>query len=383
MSRAAKRRVWPIALALALGSAAVIAAASDGRSYAQRLLHLELSQRLPSLSSALEGESDAVKIVFIAYAEDEPLWLNARLALLKYGDDAREPLAEQGLEPEFQHALREYGPDMLLPVIYFRQHGYFLSRWKRQAESGYQTLAEWWRDEVQPGEVMPDEAALQRADGARAVEFVNDEGYDFIQQFTRNPASGEIDWLNTERISRGMTNLLLGDTKRWEALRARGEEVPSAVMFGSVLEMGSLGLLAAGPAIKALSGGSRMARWGIASRSPSAAATSSARASRVALAARRGVTAVTWLAGSRWAKVAGGAALAYLVIKHPTLLNGVGNALAWALGIPAWLGVAAVWFCVLAPLYCLARPFLRLLGGVIRSCLKVSGWVRRSAVSSG
>ncbi|MCO6440344.1 MAG: hypothetical protein J5I81_04505, partial [Nitrococcus mobilis] len=111
-----------VLLILALGAAGLITVGANSEPYAHRLQRVALQEALPQLAGVFAHESAAVKAVFLRYAGDEALVLNARLALLRYPEKTRRILSLYGMDPAFQEILAAYGPSVIPPIDYFLDH---------------------------------------------------------------------------------------------------------------------------------------------------------------------------------------------------------------------------------------------------------------------
>jgi len=113
---------------VALLAAAAIGYSSVSMSYPEKLIRLQVMQRLGPIDPRIADEPLAVQALLLDYADEadevqtdgkrggNELVLKAWLALLKYPAQSREVLQLYGAEPEFQAILRAHG-DSVVPVI--------------------------------------------------------------------------------------------------------------------------------------------------------------------------------------------------------------------------------------------------------------------------
>jgi len=177
-----------------------------------------------------------------------------------------------------------------------------------------------------------------------AVNFANKEGQDFTGQFVVGVDGSSIEWIWTERITEGVTQFFTSGIRTLES-RYRTDQ---SIRMGDV-GWAAVDALIIGSAVKFLKAGRAAAST---ARASSVTARSAAYSSRLA---RAGRMASVMVSNAKWPAVA---ALAYVVVKHPALLNDVFAGAARALGVPAWMVQVPGWFLVLLPLLLLTRWLL-------------------------
>ncbi|WP_353981528.1 hypothetical protein [Salinicola endophyticus] len=390
---------WILKSALiALLFAAGIVLVASPQAFDQRLVSLEAQRALPSQAPMLARESPALNAVFLAIADDPSLWMSARLAILHYGDAARDVLVDYGLDPAFQQVLARYGADSVLPVIYYREHDiatlrlqHWLGERYREASSRFD---QWWGEERaaaeadsgrqdsagdgaqdetghapqaraqddQPAELTP----LMR--GRLAIAALAVEGHDLLREFVIGP-DGEVTRVQSERLVSDIGDLFTSGVRDLERQWRRGESI-DAVDVG----WAGVDLLVMASAVKVLRAG-RALRAGAAVEGQGVRA-----ASRGVLVGGRFATL------SRGAKVAAVAGSAYLVVRHPSLISAAGASAARWLGWPVWLGQFGVWLVVLWPLLIVTRfvyrwvlaPMLWLLVPLLKMTSRTPRWLARS-----
>jgi hypothetical protein len=245
-----------------------------------------------------------------------------------------------GAEPEFQDVVLTYGEAVLPPLAYFMDHDLTSLELRR-------VLGERWQDikrlidrwagngpEIETGvesaPVLTDEER-----GWYAINFLREEGYDFLGQFTVTE-DGAVKWVQTERLLEGLSGLLFGGVRDLEAKWQREEEILAADLGWAALDVAviaaSVKLLKATRAVKAAAPG---------------AVRAGGFSGRVAVFGS-GVLARGGRLGVAVARYGAVPAAVYLMVRYPSLINTTLAELADRLGVPPkavqfffWL--AAVW----------------------------------------
>ncbi|MGP1613659.1 MAG: hypothetical protein ACTS5Y_01115 [Pollutimonas bauzanensis] len=337
-----------------------------------QLLHLQVEQVMPEMASELSGEPDELQALFLAYAEDPVLLAKARIALLRYPDMARPIFAMLGESREFQDVLRSYGEDVVLPIHYFLTHEVFTLELMRgmseTARSALNTVRRLWNDsapaEAAEAPAAPEApgagAALSSEERGRyAVQFLKAEGYDFLGQFVISPA-GEVAWVQTERVLEGINSFFAGGVKGLETKLRRDETIAAGDLGWAALDV-AIGV----SALKVL----RMGRAGAAG---GRSLTFSERSAALGSGLWRG-SAV----GARLVKYGAPAVLAYIAIRHPSVINSLLGSAAEKLGLPAGLVQVVGWTLVLLPILLLLRFILRPLAWAMAGLAGLLRWLDR------
>lgn len=325
---------------VSLLTAALIATVAGGQPFAEGLVRAEAEAAAPEAAPLLKNASPAINAVFVDYAGDTELMLNARLALLRYPAMSAEILPRYGHEAEFKKILRAFGPAVMPPIQYFldnRVDSLALMQAAGRAINGTSgALSAWWSGEPTTDErpdAPPPELGPSRR-GWYAVNFINEGGHDFLGQFAVNEAN-EVAWVQTERITEGISRFFTSGIRSLEAgLRTQGRATTEDYLWAGLdlaVVLGTAKLVRAGRGV-----------------SRTAAAASSGRVTRATLAARtvsRGTR--TALRVGRWGVPIG---IGYAVIRHPSLISGLGAQAAALLGVPAWPVQLVLWTLVLWPL---------------------------------
>jgi hypothetical protein len=360
------RLVRPFTLTLA--GAALIATMAGSQSFAEGLIRAEARTATPEAAPVLDRASPAVNAVFLDYADDAELLLNARLAMLRYPGMSAEILALYGTEPEFRAILRRFGPAVMPPIQYFLTHRVdslaVMQATGRAIDGTGAAISDWWHgrsaseDEAAPA--VPELGPSRR--GWYAVNFINQGGHDFLGQFRVGEAS-EVTWVQTERLTEGISRFFTSGIRSLEtSLRTEGAATTQDYLWAGLdlaIVLGTAKLLRAGRG---------------ASRTPAAAA--GGRVSRASLTAgtvSRGTRAA--LRVGRWGVPI---AVGYAVIRHPSLISGLGARAAALLGLPAWPVQFVIWSLVLWPvIWLLSRLWRWLLRPTARVCIVTGRGLRR------
>ncbi|NGM86332.1 hypothetical protein G5B35_03335 [Parapusillimonas sp. SGNA-6] len=347
---------------LALLAAVFIARLYPPMPLEARLMHLQLAEVVPDAADELVAESAELQALFLAYAHDPVLMAKARLALLRYPDKARSIFQMLGETQEFQDALRRYGEDITLPIHYFVTHEVatleLLRSLSESAQSALDAIRRLWDGSV-PSQAAQSGALSPEARGRYAVQFILAEGYDFLGQFVISPA-GDVGWVQTERILEGINQFFVGGIKGLETKLRREESVAASDVAWAAVDV-ALGVTA----LKVL----RLGKAGVAAGRP---LTFSQRTAALGSGLWRGS-----VVGSRLVKYGAPAVLAYVAIRHPSMINSMLGSAAEALGLPVTLVQVIGWTLVLLPVMLLLRFLLGPLawiGAGVAACLR---WLDR------
>jgi hypothetical protein len=351
---------------LAAAGAVWLVGGPSAPSYEDQLIGVAVRQSFGDAAPQVAAEPLEVQALLLDYADNEQLVLKARLALLRYPDLARRILPIYGGETEFQVVLLTYGEAALPPIAYFMDHELTsleirraLSERVERARLLYARLVGAPVDAAPPvTEPVPELTAEDR--GWYAVHFLLDEGYDFLGQFTVDP-EGKADWVQTERVTEGVTNLFLGGIRGLEAKWRQG-----AVIEGSDLGWAALDMVVIASSVKLL----KAVRAGRAVAPGVAAARTGGFSGRVALFGSR-VLARGGRLGLAVARYGAIPAAVYLMFRYPQLINSTLAELGDWLGVDPWLVQFLFWFVTLSVIMRLALFLLGPLSWVLRSL----GWM--------
>ncbi|RUR28136.1 hypothetical protein [Vreelandella nanhaiensis] len=356
-----------IVLVIALVLAGGLSALASSEAFETRLVRMETQQALPSIKATLAQESADLNAVFLHYASDQALWMNAHLAILRYGDIARVALLEYAALPEFQQMLVRFGPDAVLPIIYYRDHDIATLRAQHWVGEHYQQLSRWWKEKTEEVQRQggPTEVAAWSPyrRGQMGIALLNAEGHGLLNQFVVD-SEGDVHWLQSERVVAALSDFFTSGIRNLENQWRRDEAIDTADVGWAGVD-----LLLMASTIKVLRAG-RVARG---------ARVGSIEVQSARAGLRQGIVASGGRFASlpRIAKVVAVATTAYVVVRHPSLVSALGANVAKWLGLPVWLGQFAVWFLVLLPVLLVVRvvwrfivaPALWLLVPLLRFCI--------------
>ncbi|MDN5871172.1 MAG: hypothetical protein L0H73_10710 [Nitrococcus sp.] len=378
-----------VLLLLSIAAAALITIGVNPEPYEHRLQRVAVQETLPRLADTLAHEPAAVNAVFLRYAGEEALVLNARLALLRYPVKTRRILSLYGTQPAFQAILARYGSNVIPPIDYFVRHDIGTLKLMELAGDARSAAIRFWNDdaptnsEPTPADTEPLLSAIDR--GRYAIAFIREEGHDFLGQFVVE-STGEVHWIQSERVLEDINWFFAGGIRSLEIKHRKDEEVGTPDYLWAGVDV-----LAPVAAVKAL----RVARTGAATAGAGVKTTATAgigaRTAESAVLLRRTAALGPKLIragglGGRIAKYGAIAATVYIVLRHPSLITGLAGEVARIAGLPAWTVQLGVWSVILLPALYLAvfllrlgLPPLRFLAITVAGCL---AWIDGSGERS-
>jgi hypothetical protein len=351
---------------LAVAAAAWLAGGPPAPPYTDQLLGVAVRQTFAEAAPQIASEPPEVQALLLDYADRPELLLKARSALLRYPDLARRLLPLYGSEPEFQGILLDYGEAVLPPIAYFMDHDLTSLELRRALGEQVETIRHFYGRFIgspsQPTASDPPPALTPELRGWYAVNFLHEEGYDFLGQFTVS-ADGKADWVQSRRVLEGMTDLFLGGIRGLETKWRRGDEIENGDLGWAALDVAVIAAsvklvkaVRAARAIAPVAGGASTEAMGISTRVALFGSRVLARGSRLGIAV------------ARYGAVP---AAAYLMIRYPSLINATMAELAGWLGLEPWAVQFLFWFLVASVTLRLA---LFLLGPLSRA-LRGLGWL--------
>jgi hypothetical protein len=358
------KRLFLVAMA-AIATALLLSWVWRPMPYEERLVQLQVEQLLPEYAADLRNEPVELRAQFIDYAGDPLLVTKARLALLRYPEMARRILDLYGADAEFQTVLRDYGEHAIPPIHYFLTHDVRTVEWMKQAGETARAMEEKARRLGGERQAGPEEPAAARSSDVKltdeergwyAVLFIQDEGHSFLGQFAVR-ADGEVVWIQTERFLEGANALFFGGIRTLETKSRLDQPI----------ELKDVGWAAADVAVGV--GVLKVLRLGRSATVAGKSMNFSQRSLALSPALLKG-SAVA----ARLAKYGAPVVVAYLALRHPSVLNSMLGLLAEAVGLPVLLVQALGWTLVLLPLLYLIVLLLRPLAAVL-VCL--GGGLRR------
>ncbi len=367
-----KKALWICLLAILV--AALVSYRSDPVPVDHRLISIQAQEKLPYFDG-LKEEPIELQAALIDLGDDPLLLLKARAALMVYPDMARSVFPLYAAEPEFQRVLRRHGEHILPPIDYFLKNPVSTLEWMNTASVQFQRVRDYVNelhgrpittepDQLDSGPLTPAER------GWYAINFIDREGADFLGQFQVSP-EGDIQWVQTERITEGVTEFFTSGIRQLESsYRMDGEVTAGDIGWASV------DVLVFASAVKFLRAGRAAAKT-----------TQGARVSTrsAALAARVTGSAHLLLRSAKYARWPAVIGVGYLVITHPGLINDFFAGVAEVLGISPLAMQIFGWLIILVPgfyiLSWLLLPTIALLRGLLGALYWLSG--RRLGPGSG
>ena len=355
---------------VAVAGAAWLVEGPSAPTYEDQLIGVAVHQSFGDSATEIAVEPLEVQALLLDYADNELLLIKARLALLRYPDLARRILPIYGGEPDFQMVLQTYGEAVLPPIAYFMEHDLASLEVRRvlanRAEEAKLLYAQLMG--ASQGDAPPDKAPVfeltAEGRGWYAVNFLLEDGYDFLGQFAVTP-EGKAEWVQTKRVTDGLMDLLFGGVQGLETKWRLGEEIKGSDLGWAALDVvviaSTLKLLKAARAGRAVAPGSYAGR---------AAVRTGGFSRRVArfgsrLLARGGRLGVTI------ASYGAIPAAVYLMFRYPSLINATLAELGGWLGVEPWALQFLFWFVVISVIMRLALFLLGPLSWVLRSL----GWM--------
>ena len=330
---------------LAAASAAWVTGGSSTRSYENAMIAVAVRQAFGDAASQVAVEPLDVQALLLDYADSQPLLLQARLALLRYPDLARRILPIYGEEPEFQEVLLKYGEASLPPIGYFMDHDLTSLAIRRALGARLEEVKLLYgRLRGTPADTAAAAPVVRltvEARGWYAIQFLRDDGYDFLGQFAIM-RDGEAVWVQTERVTEDLSSFFLGGVRSLETKWRQGRTI----------EGSDLGWAALDAAVIASSAKLVRAAWmGRAAATGADAGVTAGRSAAFSARAARYGTRV--LAGSGRMGVAiaryGAVPVAvYLMFRYPSLINATLTELGTWLGVKPWLVQFVFWFVALS-----------------------------------
>lgn len=351
---------------LAAAGAFLLTTGASTPRYEDQMLRVAVRQTFGDSAPEVADEPLDIQALLLDYADDEPLLLNARLALLVYPNQARRILPIYGDEPEFQEVLLKYGEAALPPISYFMDHDLTslklrltMNEWVEQIRFMYGRLID------TPGDVttLPTETETRLSAEERgwfAIHFLLDDGYDLLGQFAI-ASDGEADWVLTERIVEGFSDFFFGGVRSLETKWRLEKDIESSDWGWAALDVAviaaSVKLLKATRSLKG-------------TKPAAATASASGFSGRVAVFGSR-VLAHGGRMGVAVARLGAIPAAVYLMFRHPSLINSTLTELANWLGISPWFVQFVFWFLGIWVILIFARFLL----GPLSWALRCLGWV--------
>lgn len=352
-----------VVMGVALMIAALASYASRPVPVEQRLISIQAREALPGFDE-IRNEPVEVQAAILDLGDDPLVLLKAQAALLSFPYMARIILPLYASEPEFREVLRTYGESALPPIHYFISQPISSIEWMNEAARQYERAKAYITELRGKEPAQLEEAAPLSPEerGWYAVNFIHNEGHDFLGQFVVD-ATGQTQWVQTERVTEGISQFFTSGVRQLEANYRTGEEITA-----SDIGWASVDVLVFASAVKVLRAGRTAAK-----------ATQGARLSTrsAALAARITGSGRLILRSARYAKWPVILGAGYLVVTHPGLINDFFAEVAGVLGVSPVAIQIAGWLVILVPaLYLfswLLWPAIVLLRGLLAALYRLAG----------
>ena len=365
-------KLYPTTLLLASLAAAGAAWLATGQStpgYEDQLIGVAVRQSFGDTAPQVAAEPLEVQALLLDYADNEPLLLKARLALLRYPAQARRILPIYGDEPEYQEVLLAYGEAALPPISYFMDNELTSLKMRRALSKRIEDAKRLYYGlrgvPLDDSLAMTTTARLTAEErGWYAIQFLREDGYNFLGQFAV-ARDGHVVWVQSERITEGLSGFFLGGVRGLETKWRQGE-----IIEGADLGWAALDVIVIASTVKLL----KAVRAARAAAPGTAAARAGGFSGRVAVfgsrvLARGGRLAITV------ASYGAIPAAIYLMIRYPVLINATLAELGDWLGISPWLVQFVFWFVMLAISMRLALFLLAPLSWALRALGRVTGFI--------
>ncbi|WP_246065533.1 hypothetical protein [Hydrocarboniclastica marina] len=350
-------------LGVALLMAMLASFASQPVPVEQKLISIRAQEVLPGFDN-LEDEPIEVQAAILDLGDDPILRLKAQAALLAFPEMARTIFPLYASEPEFQDVLRSYSEQALPPIHYFIHHPVNTVEWMNKAARQYERAVDYIA-ELRGGKPTQQEDAEPLSPEERgwyAVNFIRDEGHDFLGQFVVDD-QGETQWVQTERVTEGIAQFFTSGVRQLESDYRTGEDI-SAGDIG----WASVDVLVLASAVKVLRAGRTVAKT---TRGAGLSTRSAALAARITGGGR------LILSSARYAKWPVFLGAGYLVVTHPSLINDFFTGVADVLGVSPLAMRIAGWLIILVPaLYLLSWllwPAIALVRGLLAVLYRLAG----------
>ena len=326
------KTLW-FALIVALIAAIVIGMSTQTIPYNEKLIRLQTSEQLVPIDAAIAREPIETQVILLSYSDDKTLLLNAWLALLKYPVQSREIFNLYGAEPDFKRVIRTYG-DVVVPVVkYFVDNDVLSLRVIAAAGNAVDRVKDGWNRIIGESPKSPTLALDSKLDSTKrgwyAVQFIKDEGHQFLGQFVVN-GTGTAKWNQTNRVTQVITSFLTSGISNLEKKHDLNETVEAADVFFAAIDVIPFAVT-----MKLLKTGKLASAGG----------------KEVSIASRTRIMAPRLISKGgiffKLGKYGAVVATAYVIIKHPSLINSLLAEAASLLGLPPWLMQGAFWFILI------------------------------------
>lgn len=382
---------------IALTASAMITYLNKPQSYDDALVAIQSKKILAPMDPTITDQPTAIQLLMMQYMSESPILAQeAIIALKKYPKLTPDILEAYGETADFKQALNQY-ESSIIPVIYYYRSNDMLSLKVQQAvqqgmEATKNAAVSMW-DKVthktpEPEQVQKTQPTIKLDPDQRgliAIKTINHEGYEFIGQFITND-NGEVHWVQTDRVTSGITDFLTSGIKNLEVKHDKNEDLTASDYFFAATD--ALVFAAAFKAVKVAKAAEETgkaievtAKGGKAVKEMSAVAKSADEVKAMGFIERTKLFGASLIPKSKFLQAAGRigvyAATAYVIVAHPSLLNSVFGEIAKWLGLPPFVGQLLGWFLLIVILFnpllwliILASKFLQITTRTLEGVLK-------------
>lgn len=329
-------------LAVAIVLSLAIGQFSTAMPYQERLIRIQAEQELGHIDAAILKEPLSIQALLLNYSGDKELTLKAWIALSKYPEETRKIFTDYGSRLDFKEILRNYGEPIIPVIQYFQENDVWSVHVMNVLKNTLSGIGQWLglSPPQKPQEFGPEERGLY------AIQFIKNEGHDLLGQFVVDKDK-KVKWNQTDRTLKALISFFTGGIRNLETKKDLGEDITASDVFWAGLDVAVVAV----PAKLLGAGGKAVGRTG----------------KELSLTTRTKVFAPRLLSEGKifqkLGKYGAVAATAYIIIKHPSLINSVFAELAKLLGFPPWLvqfaGWALIVFLVLYPFSWVLKPLAR------------------------
>ena len=368
--------------AMALGGAFVISLCSDTLSYKERLVQASLRERFGPDALGLLLESPELQLLFLDYSESPELVWKSRIAISKYGDQARSILKSYGVEPAFREILSNYGENVIPVIEYFIENDPISTRGFRAVQRAGQSVMERTKGltRISQGKAVgqgiliaePADSSFGPMERGRyAVQRIRSQGHDFLGQFAIG-GDKKARWIQTERLFEGMTSFFASGIRNIETKYVLDQKIEAVDLFWAGVDTAmavsfikTLRALKAVRARRAVGAGEAL---GISGKEASFL-------KRTKLFARPVLP--NGALGRSIFKLGAAAGLIYAIGTHPSLLNGIFAEIASFLDLNPFIVQVACWALLIFALCLPLMPLLRVVLPLLVRALLTLAWAFR------
>lgn len=385
-----------IAVAALLIALAILSQGTP-RPYDKQLIHIQAEHTLAPIDLKILNEPADLQALLLSYdhPNDKVLLLKAWIALDSYPGMAPGIFTRYGASPEFQAVLRHYG-DAIIPVIhYFMINDVFTIQAQQALGTTIQNTTEsarkLWDSLSGKHDAPPPDAAAPKpventpeSRGWYAIRQIEADGHDLLGQFVIDK-NGQVSRIQTKRITQDVGNFLTSGLVNIEKKSDTGEPVTTGDYFfaatDAVFFAAAFKLLKAGKSVA--TAGKEVALAG--KTTNSLKAVPAAKASEMGLVKRTRIFGAALIPRfpflakiGTWGAVI---ATAYVIVRHPSLINSLFAGLAHTLGMSPWIVQLIGWFLIISLLLSLLSGLLNLVWRPVRLSLRLARGTRRILIA--